>query len=244
MVIHKLNIAIIGYGKMGKTIEKTALSRNHNVALIIDNAADWQRNGAKLKSCDAALEFTTPESAAGNIQKCFEEGVPVISGTTGWYQQLPFIEKLCQQHNGCLFHASNFSIGVNIFFALNKKLAGLLANLEGYQPRIIETHHTEKLDAPSGTAITLAKEIIDARRSLDKWGDASENLPPNALPVKSYRIENITGTHVVGYNSVIDSIEIKHTSHTRSGFAEGAIMAAEWLQNKEGIFTMQDMLNL
>ncbi len=240
----QLKIAIIGYGKMGKTVEETALARKHHIILIIDNEDDWTTKGEKLKDCDAAIEFTTPETAADNIRKCFEAGVPVVSGTTGWYHDLPNIEKLCLKQKNTLFFASNFSIGVNIFFALNEKLAGMLSYLEGYHPRIIETHHTEKLDAPSGTAITLAKQIIDARKSLDKWGDASEILPSNVLPVKSYRIENITGTHVVHYNSVIDSIEIKHTSHTRTGFAEGAILAAEWVQNKEGIFTMQDMLNL
>lgn len=240
----QLKIAIIGYGKMGKTVEQTALARKHHVVVVIDNEDDWTTKGEKLRGCDAAIEFTMPETAVDNIRKCFEAGVPVVSGTTGWYQDLPDIEKLCQRLSGTLFFASNFSIGVNIFFALNEKLAGMLSALDGYRPRIIETHHAEKLDAPSGTAITLAKQIIDARKSLDKWGDASENLPPNVLPVKSYRIENITGTHVVHYNSPIDCMEIKHTSHNRNGFAEGAILAAEWVQNKEGIFTMQDMLNL
>lgn len=240
----QLNIAIIGYGKMGKAIEKTALARDHRITLIIDNEADWETKISKLKACDAAIEFTTPATAAENIQKCFECGVPVVSGTTGWLNELPGIKKQCLEQKGTFFHASNFSIGVNVFFALNKKLAGMLSDMEGYHPKIIETHHTEKLDAPSGTAITLAKEIINARRSLDRWGDASEKPASNVLPIKSYRIENITGTHVVTYSSVIDNIEIKHTSHTRSGFAEGAILAAEWLQNKEGVFTMQDMLKL
>ncbi len=240
----QLRIAIIGYGKMGKIVEQTALARKHHVVVVIDNDDDWTTKRGKLRDCDAAIEFTTPETAAENISKCFETGVPVVSGTTGWYHKLPDIKNLCLKQKCTLFFASNFSIGVNIFFALNKKLAGMLSELDGYHPRIIETHHAEKLDAPSGTAITLAKQIIDARKSLDKWGDASESLPPNVLPVKSYRIENITGTHVVHYNSVIDSIEIKHTSHNRSGFAEGAILAAEWVQKKEGIFTMQDMLNL
>ncbi len=235
---------MIGYGKMGKTVEKAALARKHHISLIIDNDTDWQIKGNKLNGCDIAIEFTTPETASENIRRCFDAGVPVVSGTTGWFNDLPGIKKLCLAKKQTLFYASNFSIGVNIFFALNKKLAGMVAEMDGYQPRIIETHHAEKLDAPSGTAITLAKDIIDARRSLDQWGDASEKLPANVLPVKSYRIENITGTHVVSYNSVIDNLEIRHTAHNRSGFAEGAILAAEWVHNKEGIFTMQDMLNL
>ncbi len=244
MVEQKLNIAIIGYGKMGKTVEKTALARNHHVMLIIDNEADWQTKGTRLKDCDVAIEFTMPETATENIQRCFDAGVPVVSGTTGWFHDLPSIKKYCLDKKQSLFYASNFSIGVNIFFALNKKLAGMLSEMEGYHPRLIETHHTEKLDAPSGTAITLAKDIIGARSSLEIWGDASKKLPANALPVKSYRIENITGTHVVSYESAIDNIEIKHTAHNRSGFAEGAILAAEWVYNKEGVFTMQDMLKL
>ncbi len=241
---HKLNMAIIGYGKMGQAIEKTALGRKHHISLIIDNESDWQAKSNKLQDCDVAIEFTTPETAADNIRRCFEAGVPIVSGTTGWFNDLPDIKNLCLKNEKTLFYASNFSIGVNIFFALNKNLAEMLAEMDGYQPRIIETHHTEKLDAPSGTAITLAKDIIHARASLNKWGDASEGLPPNVLPVKSYRIENITGTHVVTYNSVIDNLEIKHTAHNRSGFAEGAILAAEWVHNKAGIFTMQDMLNI
>ncbi len=239
-----LNIALIGYGKMGNAVEKTALLRGHHVSLIIDDENQWTDKATALKNCDIAIEFSTPEAAPGNIRKCFEANIPVVSGTTGWMNELPTITGLCYEMNQTLFYASNFSIGVNFFFELNKKLATLLAGLDGYRPRILETHHTEKLDAPSGTAITLAKDIIDAREKLTKWGSADDNLPENMLPVKSFRIENITGTHVVCYDSVIDSIEIKHTAHNRSGFAEGAILAAEWLENKKGVFTMKDLLNI
>lgn len=239
-----LNIALIGYGKMGKAIEQIALQRGHHISLIIDNESEWEAASAKLQNCDVAIEFSTPESAAENIDRCFDAKTPVVSGTTGWLHELPAITQLCHKKNSCLFYASNFSIGVNFFFELNRKLAGLLANMNGYKARIIETHHTEKLDAPSGTAISLANDIIDARSSLTKWADASQELPDDALPIKSFRIENITGTHVVCYDSIIDSIEIKHTAHNRSGFAEGALLAAEWVKNKQGVFNMRDLLNI
>ena len=240
----KLNIAIIGYGKMGKAIGQAALQRGHELSLIIDNEAQWEGAGKKLQRCDVAIEFSTPESAVDNIKRCFDANTPVICGTTGWLHELPAITRLCHEKNSCLFYASNFSIGVNFFFELNKKLAGLLANMTGYKARIIETHHAEKLDTPSGTAISLANDIIDARPSLTKWADASQELPNDALPIKSFRIENITGTHVVCYDSMIDSIEIKHTAHNRSGFAEGALLAAEWVKDKQGVFNMKDLLNI
>ncbi len=240
----KLNIALIGYGKMGKAIEKVALQRGHRLPLIIDNEAQWEENAGHLASCDVAIEFSTPESAADNIKRCFERNTPVVCGTTGWLNELPAITRLCLEKKQCLFYASNFSIGVNFFFELNRKLATLLADMNGYKTRIIETHHTEKLDAPSGTAISLANDIIDARSSLTIWADASQAPPDNALPIKSFRIENITGTHVVCYDSVIDSIEIKHIAHNRSGFAEGALLAAEWVKDKQGVFNMRDLLNI
>ena len=239
-----MEIALIGYGKMGRAIEKAAIARGHQVIVTIDDESQWQQSADKLATCDVAIEFTTPEAAPENIRKCFEAGIPVVCGTTGWLNELANITRLCHQQEGSLFWASNFSIGVNFFFKLNRQLADMLAGMNGYRPRIMETHHTEKMDAPSGTAITLANDIIVARPGLSKWGDASTDLPKNTLPIKSYRIENITGTHAVTYESVIDSIEIKHTAHNRSGFAEGALLAAEWLQNKKGVFSMQDLLNI
>lgn len=240
----QLNIALIGYGKMGKMIEKIALQKGHNIGLVIDNQMHWDSTMDALSACDVAIEFTSPESAVGNIRRCFEAGVPVVTGTTGWLHQLPEIEQLCRETDQSLFYASNFSIGVNIFFALNQYLSVLLKDLDGYRPRIVETHHTAKLDAPSGTAITLANGIITNRPGLDSWGDADQNLASHVLPIKSYRMENITGTHVVTYDSAIDSIEMKHTAHNRTGFAEGAILAAQWLRGKKGVFTMKDLMNI
>ncbi len=239
-----LQIALIGYGKMGKAIEKNAIALGHQVAAIIDHESHWEQMEDKLTQCNVAIEFTTPDSAPGNIMKCFNLDIPVVCGTTGWLHELPAVSRLCNQKNQGLFWASNFSIGVNFFFKLNKQLAEMLASMQGYRPRIVETHHTEKMDAPSGTAITLANDIIAARSELSHWGDASNDLPLSALPIKSYRIENITGMHVVTYASAIDNIEIKHTAHNRSGFAEGALLAAEWLQNKKGVYGMQDLLNI
>ncbi len=240
----QLNIALIGYGKMGRTIEKMARARQHRVALVIDNPRQWEGAADQLGNCDVAIEFTTPEAAPGNILTCFEHNVPVVSGTTGWLHELPRIARQCLAQNQALFHASNFSIGVNLFFELNSQLSKLLATMDGYSPRIIETHHTEKLDTPSGTAITLANDIIVARKDLNHWADHRHNLPEDALPVKSIRMDGITGTHVVIYESPIDSIEIKHIAHNRSGFAEGALMAARWIQNKKGVFTMKDLMNI
>ncbi len=244
MMEKKLHIALIGYGKMGRTIEKLALARNHVINAVIDNEMQWETEGKHLKNCDVAIEFTTPSAAPENIKKCFEYHLPVITGTTGWLNEFPAIESLCKKEKQTLFYASNFSIGVNFFFELNRYLAGMLSDMAGYRPRITETHHMQKLDAPSGTAISLARDIIEARNGLSKWGNADESLPEEALPIKAYRMENVTGTHIVSYESVIDSIEIKHTAHDRSGFAEGALLAAEWVQGKRGVFTMKDLLNI
>ncbi len=239
-----LHIALIGYGKMGRAIETMALARQHTVNVIIDNESHWTSRLDQLAECDVAIEFTIPEAAPANIKRCFDMGVPVVTGTTGWLHELSGIIRLCEEKKGCLFHASNFSIGVNFFFALNHRLAQMLAEIKGYRPRIIESHHSQKLDAPSGTAITLANDIIAARKDLEKWGDADQETPREVLPIKSYRLDNITGTHVVAYESDIDSIEIKHTAHDRSGFAEGALLAAGWVVNKQGVYTMKDLLNI
>ncbi|MDR4987295.1 MAG: 4-hydroxy-tetrahydrodipicolinate reductase [Bacteroidales bacterium] len=244
MMEKKLKIALIGYGKMGKAVGQLARDRGHEVVVIIDSQSEWETKDRQLQACDVAFEFTTPATASGNIRKCFDAGVPVVCGTTGWLHELPAITRLCNDKQQSLFYATNFSVGVNFFFELNKRLAGFLANLEGYRPRIMETHHTEKLDAPSGTAITLANDIISHREKLTQWVNADQDEAEHLLPIKSYRIENITGTHVVRYDSVVDSIEIKHTSHNRSGFAEGALLAAQWLQNKTGVFCMHDLLNI
>ncbi len=240
----KLKVALIGYGKMGKAVESMLRSRQHGITAIIDHEDDWAGQSDKLAESDIAIEFTTPEAAPDNIMRCFELDVPIVTGTTGWLDKMPSIVNYCKEHKRALFYASNFSIGVNIFFDLNAKLAGVLAEAKGYKPAITETHHTQKLDAPSGTAITLAKDIISRRNNLSKWGNADEQLPEDILPITSQRIENITGTHVVTYDSFIDSIEIKHTAHNRSGFAEGAVLAAEWVHDKQGVFGMKDLLNI
>ncbi len=244
MIKKELNIALIGYGKMGKAIEQMALARQHQITLHIDSENDWDKPADKLAECDVAIEFSTPEAASKNIRRCFELDLPVVSGTTGWHAELPSIARLCEQRKACLFYASNFSVGVNIFFALNRQLASMLKSMKGYTPRIIESHHVEKLDAPSGTAITLAGDIIGERDDLEKWVKAEDGEAMRSLPIKSYRIEEVCGTHVVLYESDIDTIEIKHSSHSRKGFAEGALMAAEWAWDKEGIFTMRDLLNI
>ncbi len=240
----KLKVALIGHGKMGKAVERMLRSRQHEITTLIDHEEEWAMKRDKLAESDVAVEFTTPEAAPGNIMRCFELDVPVVTGTTGWLDSMPSMVSYCNEHKRTLFYASNFSIGVNIFFELNARLARMLAEARGYKVSITETHHTQKLDAPSGTAITLAKDIISRRENLRKWGNADEQLSEDTLPVKSHRIENITGTHVVTYDSVIDSIEIKHTAHSRSGFAEGAVLAAEWVHDKQGMFGMKDLLNI
>ncbi len=240
----KLQIALIGYGKMGKTIEKLSIARQHTIRVIIDNESDWNVNKDQLDTCDVAFEFTTPEAAPENIMRCFDHHVAVVCGTTGWLNEFPTVIRMCEEKKQCLFHASNFSIGVNIFFELNQQLARMLSTMKGYRPRIVESHHTQKLDAPSGTALTLANTIIANRDDLNQWGNDEQELSNDTLPVRSYRLDDITGTHAVLYDSAIDSIEIKHTAHDRSGFAEGALMAAGWVYRKQGVFTMKEMLQL
>lgn len=232
-----MKIALLGYGKMGKTIEKIALERGHEIVLKIDNA----HTPYDITVADVAVEFSMPESAFANIQNCIENKVPVVAGTTGWLKDYDKATTLCQQHKSAFLYASNFSVGVNVFFALNKTLAKLMATLSEYNVSIQEIHHTQKLDAPSGTAITLAEGII-ANSDKTNWklgvAQASE------IPIEAKRIENVPGTHTVTYESQVDTIEIKHTAHNRSGFALGAVLAAEWIIGKKGVFSMNDVLNL
>lgn len=239
----KINIAIIGYGKMGREIEKLALGKGHQVTVRIDNAQDWESSRESLEKADVAIEFTNPSQAASNIEQCFRAGVPVVSGTTGWLSDLPRISALCREMDQALFHAPNFSIGVNIFFEVNRRLAALMREMKGYLPSISETHHVEKLDAPSGTAVALANDILQERRDLGTWKLNPGNESPAGLSVEAHRIEGVTGTHVVTYRSPIDTISISHVAHNRSGFAEGALLAAIWLCDKKGVFTMNDLLN-
>jgi 4-hydroxy-tetrahydrodipicolinate reductase len=238
-----MNVALIGYGKMGKAIEEIAISRGHKVVLIIDadNLGDFTKNN--MNKAQVAIEFSNPESAFSNISKCIEYGTPVVSGTTGWTEKLDEIKKKCAQANGTFLYASNFSVGVNIFFEINKYLADLMADQREYDLSLEEIHHTQKKDAPSGTAITLAQQILERISRKTSWvNHLSDN--PAELEIKSERIDPAAGTHKVKYTSSVDDIEIIHTAHNRKGFASGAVLAAEFIADKKGIFTMQDVLGL
>ena len=235
-----MNIALLGYGKMGHAIEEIALQRGHGIVLRINDLNLNDLTKENIRKADVAIEFTNPESAAGNILFCLENQIPVISGTTGWLDQLKKIEDKCRENNGSFLYASNYSIGVNIFFELNKKLAELMKDYSEYEIQLEEIHHTQKKDAPSGTAITLAQEIINVSGK-SKWvNNPSEN--ENELSIISKRIENVPGTHSVKYVSPVDEIEIIHTAHNRTGFAKGAVLAAEFIADKKGIFSMKDVL--
>jgi 4-hydroxy-tetrahydrodipicolinate reductase len=238
-----MRIALIGYGKMGKTIERIAIERGHTISAIIDvhNKEDIKKLNGGI--ADVAIEFSQPESAFLNISHCIENNLPIVSGTTGWLQQKPVLDEICRQNNGSFFYASNYSIGVNIFFHLNKILAGLMKKFPDYAVEMEEIHHIEKKDSPSGTAITLAEGLMSQNSSKTKWvNEPTENT--DELEIISKRIENVPGTHTVFYNSPIDTIEIKHTAHSREGFAQGAVMAAEWTAKNRGVFGMNDLLKI
>ena len=238
-----MNIALIGYGKMGKAIEEIALQRNHTIVLKIDefNVADLTKEN--LSKADVAIEFTGPHSAFDNIKKAIDWQTPVVCGSTGWTERLDEVKKYCGQKNGSFIYASNFSIGVNIFFELNKKLAALMSPHSDYKVRIEETHHTQKKDAPSGTAITLAEQVMKELSYKKRWVN-NESDDPAELAVISKRIDPAAGTHSIKYYSPIDDIEIIHTAHNRTGFAAGAVLAAEFIKDKKGYFSMKDVLNL
>tara|TARA_R110002074_G_scaffold203432_8_gene371395 strand:+ start:6665 stop:7366 length:702 start_codon:yes stop_codon:yes gene_type:complete len=232
-----MRIALFGYGKMGQMIEQIALNRGHEIVAKIDE----HTQNIDFSSMDVAIDFSMPEAAFSNITKCLENNVPIISGTTGWLDKYQDAVTLCKSKNGAFIYASNFSLGVNIFFELNNYLAKMMQNLPEYKVSLEEIHHTQKLDAPSGTAITLAAGVI-SNSEYTQWKlDDSSN---NSLPITSKRIGKTPGTHIVNYNNVVDSIEIKHTAHNREGFALGAVTAAEWIIGKAGIFSMRDVLNL
>ncbi len=230
-----MKIALSGYGKMGRTIERLAVDRGHEIIYRIDeNIAEYD-----LSRADVAIDFSIPDAAFENITTCFKQKLPVVSGTTGWLGKYQEAVKICKKNDAAFIYASNFSLGVNLFFELNKKLAEMMKGFPEYSVAIEETHHTQKLDAPSGTAITLAEQLIE------KTGKKSWKLDgagTDEIPVHAKRIENVPGTHVVSYNSSVDTINIEHIAHSRDGFALGAIVAAEWLQNKKGVFTMKDVL--
>jgi 4-hydroxy-tetrahydrodipicolinate reductase len=236
-----MKIALIGYGKMGKAIEEIAVQRNHTIVLKIDINNTDTFTKENLQQCDVAIEFTSPHSAVENISKCLDAGIPTISGSTGWLEQWPVIKNKCESLNGALLYASNFSVGVNIFFELNKKLAQLMSNQPDYEVSMGEIHHTQKKDAPSGTAITLAEQIMENIPAKKKWiNDVAKY--PNELSIISKRIDPAPGTHSIKYFSPIDEIEIIHTAHSRTGFATGAVLAAEFMAGKKGIYSMKDVL--
>ena len=239
----QMKIALIGYGKMGKAIEEIALQKGHQIVLKIDLSNINEFTKENLSKADVAIEFTSPNTAYENVSKCLEYGVPVICGSTGWLDKWNEIEALCKQENGALLYASNYSIGVNLFFELNTYLAKLMSKYNEYNVSLIETHHTEKKDAPSGTAITLAEQVINNTTNKKKW----VNHPTNnvaELEILSERINPAPGTHTIKYTSLVDNIEITHTAHSRVGFASGAVLAAEFIVEKRGIFTMKDVLGL
>ncbi len=235
-----MKIVLIGYGKMGKTIERIAQSRGHEIAGRIDVGDDIALFD---KTVDVAIEFTQPEAAVTNLKTCFEKGIPVVCGTTGWLGYKDEIEEHCQAKNGTLLYSSNFSLGVNLFFKLNEYLSKLMNRYDQYEVSIDETHHTQKKDAPSGTAITLAQGVLKNITRKKEWSlGATKN--PNTLVINSFRVDPAPGTHVVKYSSDVDDIEITHTAHSREGFAMGAVLVAEWLAGKKGIYTMDDFLQL
>jgi 4-hydroxy-tetrahydrodipicolinate reductase len=238
-----MKIALIGYGKMGKAIEEIALTKGHEIVLKIDVQNNHEFTKENIQKADVAIEFTGPHSAFENVKKCIELGIPVVSGSTGWLDKWSEIEAACKDHNGCIVYSSNYSIGVNLFFELNKQLAKLMEPYADYDVSMVELHHTEKKDAPSGTAISLAEQILSNNSRKKQWVN-NPSLTPSDLVITSERIDPAPGTHTVTYSSPIDTIEITHTAHTRKGFASGAILAAEFANKKSGIFTMKDVLGI
>ncbi len=238
-----MKIALFGYGKMGKVIEACAEKNGHEITARINGASP--KESFNYSSTDVIIEFSRPESAVENIRFAIEQRIPIVVGTTGWYDQLEELTNYCSEKNGALLHATNFSIGVNVFFALNRYLAKIMNGLPQYTADILEIHHTEKLDAPSGTGITLAEELIQESQQFTSWqnkkpGDIKEST---VLPLASERTEGVPGTHTVNYQSTIDSISMTHTAHNREGFAMGSILAADWLKDKKGVYNIQDILN-
>ncbi len=238
-----MKIALIGYGKMGKVIEEIALSGSHEVVSKIDVLNTRSDHIENIKNADVAFEFTKPEAAVSNILKCFKLNIPVVCGTTGWYDNFEFVENECKKYDGTLFHASNFSLGVNILFELNHKLALIMNNFSEYDIGLTEIHHLQKLDSPSGTAITLAKGILDNLDRKDKWVN-NKDAAKTEINIISKREEKVPGTHTIKYESNVDKLEITHSAKNRMGFGSGAILAGEFIQGKKGIFTMQDLLKL
>ena len=233
-----MNILLLGYGKMGKAIETIARERGHSIVGKADNELERNTLTFPIRP-DVAIEFSMPESAVDNVKFCIDHNIPVVCGTTGWLARKQEVDDYCLKHHATLFYASNFSLGVNIFFKVNEYLARMMSGHSEYKVSVDETHHTQKRDAPSGTAITLAQGIIANLPHLKEWTD-QEKARPEALSIKSFRIDPAPGTHTVRYKSSVDDIEITHTAHSRQGFAQGAVMVAEWVKDKKGVLSMED----
>jgi 4-hydroxy-tetrahydrodipicolinate reductase len=238
-----MKIAILGYGKMGEQVEIVALEKKHEIVAFIDDEEDWKKFYDKFLKADVAIDFSVPTVVVDNIYKCFANNIPIVIGTTAWYERLDEVKQKCKELNQTMFYGSNFSLGVNLFYELNRVLAQLMNGHEEYDVSIEETHHTAKQDSPSGTAITLANDIIKYLSHKETWiNEMNDNK--SELSIKSQRIDNSIGTHIVTYSSVMDEIEIKHTSFNRKAYAVGAVAAAEWLIGKKGIYKMRDMLKI
>ena len=235
-----MNIALFGYGKMGKEIEAIAIKRGHTIVLKINRSNLEIITDADLKKADVIIEFSTPHAVFENIKKCLNAHMPVVIGTTGWYDNFDAVKKLCGEKNGSLFHATNFSLGVNLFFKLNTYLAELMNKYPDYEISMEEIHHVHKLDKPSGTAITLAEQILAKTDKKNKWSITDKSA--DTLFIKDVREGEVPGTHIIKYHSEVDDIEIMHKAHNRKGFALGAVIAAEFLNGKKGIYTMSDII--
>jgi len=238
-----MKIALIGYGKMGKTIERIALQRGHEIVLRISSSNQNELNKENLSKADVAIEFTNPESAFENVQKCLQFSVPVVCGSTGWNDKLPLAYESCLSNRTAILQSSNFSIGVNLFFEINALLANMMNQYPEYEVSMDEIHHTHKKDAPSGTAITIAERILEHLNRKKTWVLTQPN-DTSQLSIKVHRVDEVPGTHMVKYSSEIDDIELKHTAHNRDGFALGAVVAAEYIMDKQGVFSMKDVLGL
>ena len=247
-----MKIALLGYGKMGKIIEKIATDRKHEIVLKIDYDNQDELTTENLQQADVVIEFTTPATVLNNMKQCFDAGVPVVVGTTGWYDNLQQVKQQCEQGKGTLLYATNFSVGVNIFFHVNRILAKLMNNYPYYDVQVEEIHHMQKLDSPSGTAITIAEGILENLDSKKGWVNvltadggetADDNIKNDELLIESFRIDSVPGTHTVLYDSEVDMIEFKHTAHNRNGFALGAVLAAEWIKDKKGFHSVEDMFD-
>lgn len=236
-----MKIALLGYGKMGKEIEKICNQRNYDIVARIDNENDWNLYSKEISSADVAIEFSTPDTVLNNINKCFALNLPIVVGTTGWYEQKEKLTAICQQNNQAFIFGSNFSVGVNLFFHLNESFAKIMNHYPAYRASMEEIHHTQKLDAPSGTAISLAEILINDIDLLQTWQNKKSDNE-SILGITSKRIDPTPGTHSITYTSDIDEIELKHTAKSRAGFAQGAVFAAEWIKGKKGFFEFKDIL--